>query len=402
MTSSVRRLEVASLKDSGDIILRRMDGCAAKRSTRGRMLERESDFVFYGVGGPDYVSYICPRGRRSRGRRGGRGSRGGRVSGRRGGTRCGMRRKPCTMEELSECCQRGDSGYLSGYVKHHIGSRLVVKWPKGSSLILANVDAFADFTDEDVRRCQTDYLGHYEIMTLVGYVDFSIFRFPIMATENEHVYSYDRKGDCLYMLAFSFAEFAEIGLCRLDPVRNVMGNVIKDRVRIDTESKQSDKIRYAASLIDFRDFMSIKDQSYRLLYAKLNKGKHLRLTWPEDHYMMLTDAQSVGMTCWELRYLQDRVTPREPLCLVGIITSDGENPLFKNLGILISDAGFVYAHVIGSRHVVKISDSVRTFVRVGLSWMVDRYKYECIGGIVPKVENMEKSADNTLPFKKRR
>uniref|UniRef100_A0AAU7E066 Protein UL29 n=1 Tax=Hipposideros bat herpesvirus TaxID=3141919 RepID=A0AAU7E066_9VIRU len=366
------------------------------------MLERESDFVFYGVGGPDYVSYICPTARRPRGRRGGRGSRGGRASGRRGGPRCGMRRKPCTVEELSECCRRGDSGYLSGYVKNHLGACLIVKWPKDSSLILSDMDAFADFTDEDLKRCQTDYLGHYEIMTLVGYVDFSIFRYPIMVTENEHVYSYDRRGDCLYMLAFSFEEFAEIGLCRLDPVRNVMGNMMKDRVRIDTDSKHSDKIRYAASLEDFKDFMSIKDQSYRMLYAKLNKGKHLRLAWPDDHYMMLTDAQSAGVTCWELRYLQDRVTPREPICLMGIITSEGENPLFKNLGILISDSGSVYAHVMGSRHVVKISDSVRTFARVGLSWMVDRYRYECIGGIVPKVDSMEKSADNTLPFKKRR
>lgn len=367
------------------------------RPKRNKPLGRDPNFVFGDLEVRAELERKFPKGGRRRGA-------GRRVvrRGRRISYKKAVRGVPYCIKDLVDYCNRGDVSSLRRHVSEHKGSRVPLCWPSDAVLNVGDVGTLRHFNDEDLRRCQTDYLGCYEAMTVIGQVATFAFEFPILVGERGHIYAYDCVDECLYLAAPTFSDFLENGLVRMDSLHGTDKSLPDNRALVNLQCQRSERLRYAASVADFKDMWRIVDPREMAVYVKRNRGKALRLTWPEDHFLTLTDAQAAGVSCWELRFVQDCLKPPEPVCMIGIVTASCSRTVFRDLGVFVSDSGRVYSHVLGSRHLSRLADTFRMFVRVGLYWMIDNYRYECIGGVFPNIGNEAALSNDTLPIKKRR
>uniref|UniRef100_A0AAU7E035 Protein UL29 n=1 Tax=Cardioderma bat herpesvirus TaxID=3141914 RepID=A0AAU7E035_9VIRU len=305
-----------------------------------------------------------------------------------------------SREEMLSLCVRGDLNVLRAFVRAHRGAEIPICWPLGAELVVGDVSTVPYFDADDVRKCQTDYLGHYEELTVLGYVRTDRCEFPVMLGNKGRIYLFDIDNDCMYLVASHFREFMTLGLVRVDAFHGDSVSYIEKMLTINSETE---KCRYVRSVCDFSTLLSIDDPLSRSLYVRTNRGTGLSLTWPGGHQLVLMDSAAVGMSSGDVTRLQSTMHVPEPISLLGIISDENTELIFKGLAVYIGDSGKILAHISGLGKLVEVAGSMREFVRIGLSRLIGDYRFQNVGGIVPAAPPSVAPRDaSTLPFKKRR
>ncbi|AFK83845.1 B29 [miniopterid betaherpesvirus 1] len=318
----------------------------------------------------------------------------------------GRRRFTFSESEMIGLCRRRDLSGLAAFVKSYRGTCVLLPWPSNCDLKLGDVGTVSGFSLTDLRRCETQFLGETVEMQVVGSVRRNGKEYPVMVGSDGYVYGYDDRDDALYQLADGLTDFLELGMMRFEPMYATQED-LEDACGRTTGTAQmcrsSERLRYVLSLTDFGGLLGCLDTRERTAYVSANRGLALRLTWPENMYVILTDSKGAGVTALELTRIQNEMSIPEPLMLLGVVADAKNDFVVRGLWILVSDSGRVFAYSESAKTLLEIADRVQTFVRVGLSRMVDDYKYENVGSAALETAMCFRHSDNTrLPPKKRK
>lgn len=286
-----------------------------------------------------------------------------------------------TLEELDDYCRRVDRAGIERYVTLHRGHRVPMSFPRASYMITGWPVGNDGFSIQDLQRCECEFLGRRETLSLVGYFDVNADRYSILSGERGMIYVYDPYDDCMYLVGNTLTDTVNGGTSRVESVSPHLRSSPANRLEINTRCRITERQRFLRSRNDFEELLSAKDARERAAYVKRQLGRPLALAWPPDHVLVLTDVVSAGFSGGGLTRLTDNVRFPEPLGLLGIVGEGGSEVFFRGLSILTGDSGRVFCNVLGSENVTEIAESLETFVRVGLARLVNLYRYERIGGV---------------------
>lgn len=293
--------------------------------------------------------------------------------------------------QLINMCATHRTEELPEALAPYDGKCLPIAWPCGTVLVLGPTGIEDIFSDINLRDCETNYLGRYERMALIGCARIQGSRYPITITDLGRVYAYDEHCDALYEVADDINMLLTEGLIRFDPVIHPVdqssiqkSGEIMFNLKPLFFDKKLERDGYVKSRKDFRLLLQAFDASERAAYVRGHRGETLALSWPADRYLKINDAHSLGISCIKLLSLQDAISVHpEPLGVLGTVESPWEDgSAVAILVILVGDSGRVFIHMFGSqRDIVQVAPSMQDFVRVGLSKLIGHYRYQNVGSV---------------------
>lgn len=295
--------------------------------------------------------------------------------------------RPCQLIDL---CSRCSVGEIREFIKPHDGEWLNVTWPHDTALIMGASGIEDVFSCDDLASCETNYLGRYEPMALLGHVRVGGRRYPVLITDSGPVYIYDKSMDYLCEAADDIRSFLAEGLVRFDSALSPSASSSCSR---DTRSglrpmffdQKRERDMYIKSLCDFHLLLQASDANERALYVRKHRGEVLTLSWPAEQYLTITDADTLGLSWFKLLRLQDSMakSSSEPLGVLGVVGGSRTNrPSVATLVVLTGDSGGVYAYMLDSSEcLIALAPSMCDFVRVGLSRLIGHYRYQNVGRV---------------------
>ncbi|QQL11085.1 Rh50/Rh47 [macacine betaherpesvirus 3] len=311
---------------------------------------------------------------------------------------------------LSELCMRRDSEGLKRYLMRFEGSCVSLGWPAQCAFVVGGMYSPYAITEIDLEHCQNDFFGESRVLQPLGTVSHYTNKYPVFLDPCGAVIVYDAKEDCLYEVASDLNDFFIRGMIRCDPVHETICRRMQpdvsslssaQKVEMCERSRISTRERYLHSLLCFRQLLDCPDNERRSQYVEEHRNAKLSLIWPENHYVLVANAQDLEMSPIAIRRLQRFSYGREPILLLGVIEGEGNKTFFQRVKVFCGDSGIVYVALVGQERLTRIARDLKTFVRIGLCPLIDDYRYENIGP-VDRHTLYELYPGTTLPFKKRR
>ncbi|QQL09669.1 Ba50/Ba47 [Baboon cytomegalovirus] len=327
-----------------------------------------------------------------------------------------VRRKRASIPEtfcsrsLSELCMRRDAEGLKRYLLRFEGSCVSLGWPAQCVFVVGGLYSPYSVTEIDLEHCENNFFGEFRPLQPLGSVSHFANKYPVFLDPSGAVIVYDAREDCLYEVASDLNDFFIIGMIRCDTVhesicRRVQPDVTplppEERAEMYQRSRTTTRMRYLRSWSCFRELLACADNEARSRYVEEHRNAKLALIWPDNHYLLMANAQDLDVSPITLRRLQRYSSGREPVLLLGMIDGEGEKTFFQQVKVFCGDSGTVYALLLGQDRLTRLARDLKTFVRTGLSTLIDDFRYENIGPVDCRALNAV-YPETKLPFKKRR
>ncbi|AKI29794.1 tegument protein UL24 [Mandrillus leucophaeus cytomegalovirus] len=266
-------------------------------------------------------------------------------------------------------------GCLNAYVRLNSGQRIPLPWPRGWYVVLQELEADDDYTEEDIKR-----LGQYPCcemqLTFVGRVvgDPVLVHgqqkktLVVLAAEDGQVFCYVEEDGALYFVAKTFCELERVGLRAIDVLycpRYLRSSAVKRAFRGLRRSGNAGREVVAR-------------------YVTRHQGECLHLAYPEGAFLRLCNLkcfESSSNGGYMLRSLR-QLFGKEVICL-GTVDLRGEMPSSPSVlrwpptrvPIVMADGGRVFCIDLINFRYVRLADGLAAFMCLGLRQLLENRRF---------------------------